>query len=245
MGGRYRLEKPIGEGGMGMGGWLAEHTRLGKRVAVKVLRADAMGGESKARFEREAKIAGSLGHPGIVKVYDLGHADDGSPYIVMEHLNGEPLSARLQTEGQLPITEAIAVTRQVLEALGAAHKKGIVHRDLKPDNIFLTRRRDGSVQAKLLDFGISKSLDQKALGLTRTGTVLGTPYYLSPEQARGASDIDLRVDIWGAGVVLYESVTGELPFLADNYNALLVQISRTARSLPPGSGPRSRCGWKA
>lgn len=212
--------------------WAAEHQLLRKRVAVKLLLPQQMAGAARKRFEREARMAGSIGHPSIVKVYDLGHRDDGAPYLVMEYLQGESLADRLDSFGALSMKDAIEIMDHVLGGLAAAHQKGIVHRDLKPDNIFLAKQEDGNARAKLLDFGVSKSLDENTLALTRTGAVIGTPYYLSPEQARGDQSIDHRVDIWAAGVVLYEMLTGQLPFQADNYNALLVKIL-TSEPVPP------------
>ncbi|MEZ4325928.1 MAG: serine/threonine-protein kinase [Polyangiales bacterium] len=212
--------------------WAAEHQLLKKVVAVKLLLPQQLHGAARKRFEREARMAGSIGHPSIVKVFDMGHREDGAPYLVMEYLKGESLADRVETFGALDVSECVTIMTQVLGGLAAAHDKGIVHRDLKPDNIFLARQDDGSTRAKLLDFGVSKSLDESTLALTRTGAVIGTPYYLSPEQARGDQGIDHRVDIWAAGVLLYEMLTGTLPFTADNYNALLVKIL-TNTPVPP------------
>jgi len=231
LGGRYRLLHILGEGGMGTV-WVAEHQLLKKLVAVKLLLPQQLHGAARKRFEREARMAGSIGHPSIVKVFDLGHREDGAPYLVMEYLKGESLADRVDTFGALDVAECVTIMTQVLGGLAAAHEKGIIHRDLKPDNIYLARQDDGSTRAKLLDFGVSKSLDENTLALTRTGAVIGTPYYLSPEQARGDQGIDHRVDIWAAGVVLYEMLTGQLPFIADNYNALLVKILMNA-PVPP------------
>jgi serine/threonine protein kinase len=228
--GKYRLDELIGRGGMGVV-YRAEHTGLRRKVAVKVLlRGHEAGSESKRRFEREARTAGNIGHPNIVQVFDLGSLPDGSPYLVMELLQGTSLADKLKIEGALPIAQACDVVAQVLSALDAAHEKGIVHRDLKPDNVFLTT--DG--QVKLLDFGISKNVLDETLSLTRTGIVVGTPYYLAPEQARGERNIDHRVDLWAAGVLLYEALTGMLPFSADNYNALIAKIL-TQRPAPVGA----------
>ncbi|MBX3250655.1 MAG: serine/threonine protein kinase [Myxococcales bacterium] len=230
---KYRIDKLIGRGGMGIV-YQAEHTGLRKKVAVKVLlRGHGAGSEAKRRFEREARMAGSLGHPNIVQIFDLGSLPDGSPYLVMELLQGESLADRLKIEGALPVGEACDIVAQVLSALEAAHDRGIVHRDLKPDNVFLSR--DG---VKLLDFGISKNIiDDNTLSLTRTGIVVGTPYYLAPEQARGERNIDQRVDLWAAGVLLYESLTGMLPFTADNYNALIAKILTKRPESPAAARP--------
>ena len=231
LGGRYRLLHILGEGGMGTV-WAAEHQLLKKQVAVKLLLPQQLHGPARKRFEREARMAGSIGHPSIVKVFDLGHREDGAPYLVMEYLEGESLADRLENHGALDVSEYVTIMTQVLGGLAAAHEKGIIHRDLKPDNIFLAKQDDGTTRAKLLDFGVSKSLDENTLALTRTGAVIGTPYYLSPEQARGDQGIDHRVDLWAGGVVLYEMLTGQLPFVADNYNALLVKILMNA-PVPP------------
>ena len=230
--GKYLLGEPLGRGGMGVV-YRAENTRIGKQVAIKILlKGYAKGSESERRFLREARIAGSIGHPNIVEVFDLGTLDNGAPYQVMELLEGDTLAARIRLEGALPIDEVLDYAEQVLSALEAAHVRGIVHRDLKPDNIFL-HQRAGTITAKLLDFGVSKSLlNDKTLSLTQTGVVVGTPYYLAPEQARGDRGLDHRVDLWAMGVVLYESLTGSLPFKADNYNALLAKILNT-RPAPP------------
>lgn len=240
--GRYLLEELIGQGGMGAV-YAAQHKLLRRKVAVKVLLSESLGEEARKRFEREARVTGALGHSHIVKVFDLGSMHDGSPFLVMEYLRGQSLAERLDDLGAMPAGEVIRVMGQVLDGLSAAHRKGVVHRDLKPDNIFLAETEVMATNlgrphpvAKLLDFGVSKSLDENALALTRTGAVIGTPYYLSPEQARGDSKIDHRVDIWAAGVVLYEALTGALPFDAPNYNRLMVNI--LSGDAPPPSSAR-------
>ncbi len=235
--GKYRIEEPIGRGGMGVV-YRAENTRIGKYVAIKILlKGYAKGSESERRFLREARIAGSIGHPNIAEVFDLGTLENGAPFQVMELLEGTTLAGRIRHEGALPIDEALEYAEQMLSALSAAHERGIVHRDLKPDNIFLhcppREQRQGHTIAKLLDFGVSKSLlNDATLSLTQTGVVVGTPYYLAPEQARGDRGVDHRVDIWAMGIVLYESLTGALPFKADNYNALMAKILNS-RPVPP------------
>lgn len=221
--GKYRIDRLIGKGGMGAV-YEAEHVKLGRKVAIKVLlEGHSAGSGAGKRFQREARAAGSIGHPNIVQVFDLGTLEDGAPFLVMELLQGETLAERLEVAGAIPSSLTIEIMEQILSALQAAHEQGIIHRDLKPDNVFLAEDR-GGVVAKLLDFGVSKSLDENTLSLTRTGAVVGTPYYLAPEQARGDRDVDRRVDIWAAGVLMYEALTGMLPFNADNYNALLVKI---------------------
>ncbi len=225
IGDKYGVTDLIGEGGMGAV-YDAEHLAIGRHVAVKVLhphnaeRADAV-----QRFHHEARVAGSIGHPNICEIHDVGKLPDGTPYIVMERLFGEALSDRIAREGALPFLDVLDVMVQVLSALAAAHEKGVIHRDIKPENIFLARRSGAPPVVKLLDFGISKvGREEDDLHLTRTGMVMGTPYYMAPEQARGDRTIDHRIDLYAAGAVFYESLSGKRPFTAPNYNALLVQI---------------------
>ena len=233
--GKYAVKGLLGRGGMGAV-YRAENTRIGKPVAIKVLlRGHRKGSDAERRFIREARIAGSLGHPGIVEIYDLGTLENGVPFQVMELLEGETLAERIKHEGALPIDETLDVAEQVLGALDVAHARNVIHRDLKPENVFLARRGETTI-AKLLDFGISKTLNDETLSLTKTGMVVGTPYYLAPEQARG-DGVDARCDVWAMGVLLYEALTGRLPYRADNYNKLLVSILTTrpvpARELRP------------
>lgn len=241
--GKYRIVDVIGEGGMGTV-YEAEQEAIGRHVAVKVLRPEnAQKSDAIERMRHEARVVGQIGHPSICQVFDIGKLDDGTPYLVMERLRGETLARRLEARGPVPAGEVVEIAIQVLAALEAAHRKGVIHRDLKPDNIFLAERASGTV-AKVLDFGISKatSLDDKPHHLTRTGMVMGTPYYMAPEQALGERNLDGRLDVWGMGVVLYEALSGRRPFVAKNYNALLVQIltaeaeplEKVARGLPRG-----------
>jgi eukaryotic-like serine/threonine-protein kinase len=224
IGDKYRVLDLIGEGGMGTV-YEAEHLEIGRRVAIKVLNRAHLGRkEAVARFHQEARAAGAIGHPNICEIYDVGRLGDGSPYLVMERLHGQTLSDRINIEGALPFDDVISILTQVLSALVAAHQKRIIHRDIKPENIFLTERVGCTAVVKILDFGISKSgSDQGDLSLTRTGMVMGTPFYMAPEQARG-EHIDHRVDIYAGGVILYETLTGRRPFLASNYNALVIQV---------------------
>ena len=233
IGGRYRVNGVLGEGGMGTV-YDAEHIGLGRQVAIKVLSpSQAKKRVAVKRFQQEARAAGAIGHPNICEVYDLGLLEDGSPYLVMEKLVGTTLADRIKKEGGMPFEDVIEVLVQVLSGLVAAHDKGIVHRDIKPENIFLAQRIGSRPIIKLLDFGVSKMMPEFASGddgldLTRTGMVMGTPYYMSPEQARGERNLDGRVDVYACGVVMYEALAGRRPFLAPNYNALLLAIINTA-----------------
>lgn len=230
LGGRYVIHGVLGEGGMGTV-YDAEHLALKRPVAVKVLNpTQAAKSTAVKRFQHEARAAGAIGHPNICEVYDLGRLDDGSPYLVMEKLVGQTLSDVIKRVGPLPFATAAEIVFQVLSGLAAAHDKGIVHRDIKPENVFLSERIGLPEIVKLLDFGVSKMLvrgpdeNDEDFDLTRTGMVMGTPYYMSPEQARGDRNLDARVDLYACGVVLYESLTGKRPFVAQNYNALLIAI---------------------
>jgi len=217
---------------------------------VKVLHAThATKKDSIRRFQQEARAAGAIGHPNICGVMDLGTLDDGSPYIVMERLQGETLAERVAAEAGLPFDDVIDILVQVLSGLVAAHEQQIVHRDIKPENIFLTRRVGCPPLVKVLDFGVSKmtgplgaSVRQEDLALTRTGMVMGTPYYMAPEQARGERDLDVRVDLYACGVILYEALTGRRPFVALNYNALLVQILTATPRAASEAASRSASG---
>jgi serine/threonine protein kinase len=242
--GKYIVRSVLGEGGMGTV-YEAEHITIGRSVAVKVLHPQqARKKVAVKRFHQEARAAGAIGHPNICEVFDLGTLDDGSPYLVMERLIGRTLADRIANEGGLPFDDVIDIMSQVLAGLIVAHEKGIVHRDIKPENIFLVDRPNFLSVAKLLDFGVSKVMSpvmsgerDEEMDLTRTGMVMGTPFYMSPEQARGDRDLDGRVDLYACGVMLYEALTGRRPFIAANYNALLLQIltvtPRPVRELRP------------
>jgi serine/threonine-protein kinase len=226
IGDRYGVTALIGEGGMGEV-YEAEHLAIGRLVAVKVLNPKrAQDREAISRLRHEARVAGTLGHPNICAIYDMGRLDDGSPYLVMERLHGETLAQRLTREVRLPLEDLVDVMVQVLSALAAAHQRGIIHRDLKPDNIFLSRREGMRAIPKLLDFGISKSEDIEETMADLSGQTMaaGTPFYMAPEQARGDRGLDHRIDLWATGIILYECLSGQRPFDARNYNALLVQI---------------------
>jgi len=243
--GRYLIVRRIGEGGMGAV-YEAKHTVIGKRVAVKVLLEKFhTNTDLVARLLQEARLASSIGHENIVDVTDFGTTDDGRSFVVMEFLEGEPLAQLIMREAPLPVERSLRIARQVASALGAAHAKGIYHRDVKPENVYLVRRGDADF-VKVVDFGISKAVKQggedpaESYRLTHTGLLLGTPLYMSPEQARGQDDLDHRVDIWALGVMLYECLTGEVPFHANNYLGIISQV--LTREAPPPSRLRPELG---
>src|SRR6188474_431046 len=226
--GKYRIVRLLGEGGMGAV-YEGENTRIHRRVAIKVLHAGvATNADAVQRFEREAQAAGRIGSEHIVEVLDLGNLASGDRYMVMEFMDGDSLGGRIKTKGRLSPAELYPIAHQLLAALDAAHSAGIIHRDLKPDNVYLLKSRGGKADfVKLLDFGISKFNQlsgDSGFSMTRTGAVMGTPYYMAPEQAKGARDLDHRVDLYAAGVILYEAITGEVPFNADTFNELLFKI---------------------
>jgi serine/threonine protein kinase len=223
---KYRIVGLLGVGGMGAV-YEGENARIKRRVAIKVLHADtASNAQAVERFEREAQAAGRIGSDHILEVLDLGKLPNGDHYMVMEFLDGETLGARIKRVGGLTPREVAPLIRQALLGLQAAHTAGIVHRDLKPENIFICKEKAGHHDfVKLIDFGVSKFNKLGSdMAMTRTGAVMGTPYYMSPEQARGGKDIDHRSDLYSMGVILYESVTGKVPFDAETFNELLFKI---------------------
>jgi len=222
IGQKYRLVRCLGHGGMASV-WVAHNEALDIHVAIKFIRADLAQTQLADRLLQEARAAARLGHPAIVRVSDFGKTRRGDPYIVMELLSGEDLGTALERRGRLPAVKAVRTLLPIAHALGTAHDKGIVHRDLKPENVFLAQTEDGNVQPKLVDFGIAKLENENFARLTDMGTALGSPGYMSPEQARG-QDVDHRSDVWALCVVLYESMTGRLPFDGKSYNALLRSI---------------------
>jgi serine/threonine-protein kinase len=221
---KYVLQRPLAKGGMGAV-WVAQNRLTERRVAIKfVLPELAQSSDTIQRFFREAKASARIDHPCIVDVLDLGTLDDGAPFMVMEYLEGRSLE-QIVEERPLDPLQAAALLLDVVHALSAAHAAGIVHRDLKPANLFVARRGEGIVP-KILDFGVSKITSSVGdVRMTRTGAVLGSPAYMSPEQARGRSDIDGRADVWAVGVILYEAVSGKLPFSGENYNQVMMAIT--------------------
>jgi eukaryotic-like serine/threonine-protein kinase len=223
--GRYVLIEQLGRGGMGVV-WKARSTALDVEVAVKLVRSSPTpSSDAFKRMAREAHAAARLGHPAMATVLDFGATAEGDPYVVMELLHGESLGDVLGRERRIDAVRAVRTLLPILDGLREAHDKGIVHRDIKPENLFISKTARGRLQPKVLDFGIAKLEESSDTSrLTQDGAVLGSPGYFSPEQARGETSIDLRTDIWSISVVLYELITGELPFNGANYNALLMSI---------------------
>jgi len=226
LGGRYRITGRLRAGGVAEL-YEATHVQIGQRFAVKVLKPEFLGhAELAERFLTEARAASAVGHPGIVQVLDFGHLRTGEPYLVMELLQGEDLKQLLERKKRLTEPEAITIALHVLDALGAAHKAGVLHRDLKPENVVLVRGPEGRPWAKLIDFGIARvtSRDPAARRLTRHGTVMGTPAFMAPEQARGSVHVDARADLYSVGVMLFEMLTGELPFRGASPTEVMVRL---------------------
>ncbi|HZO13866.1 MAG TPA: serine/threonine-protein kinase [Polyangiaceae bacterium] len=225
--GKYRIERLIGAGGMGVV-MSATHLELGELVAIKFLaaRADTV---SATRFRREARLAVRLKSEHIVHLMDVGTLPSGAPYLVMEQLSGGSAADLLAERGPFAIADAIDILLQAMVALAEAHRHGIVHRDIKPSNLFVTTRADGSRLVKVIDFGIAKLLEETPrrpgeATLTRATVVLGSPGYMAPEQIRNARDVDVRADIWSLGVVLHELVSGRLPFDAETHAGLMAAV---------------------
>ena len=219
--GKYALEELIGSGGMGAV-FRARNIAIDMPVALKLIRTDLDRELLRGRLLQEARAAAKLAHPAIVRVFDVGTTALGDPFIVMELLHGYSLAKLLEREGRLTSVRAVQLLLPIADALAIAHSKGFVHRDVKPDNVFIANDEEGQLQPKLVDFGIVKhELQNGDRQLTQIGAVLGSPDYMSPEQARGLDGIDHKSDIWSFAVVLYETICGVPPFQSTSYNALL------------------------
>jgi serine/threonine-protein kinase len=225
--GKYRVERVLGQGGMGVV-VAATHIELRQTVAIKILHEGATPA-TVTRFVREARAAVRLASEHVARVLDVGELDDGSPYMVMEYLAGSDLAEVLQRRGPLPVPEVIAAVLQAGEAITEAHAAGIIHRDLKPANLFLTRTADGSSTVKVLDFGISKTTEDRpeadGLQLTQTTDLLGSPLYMSPEQLQSARKVTMQSDIWSLGAIVYQLLAGRVPFDANTFPELVLMIN--------------------
>jgi serine/threonine-protein kinase len=225
--GKYRLNRLLGTGGMATV-WSATNVFTEREFAVKfMLPQVARTPEAARRFLLEAKISARINHPNIIEVIDVGQAEDGSLFLVMELLTGVSLDVAVRRQQPpMSVRDFLGIMKEVAVALGAAHRSGVIHRDLKPTNVFLHKDRDGKVVPKVLDFGVSKILEEETNNaLTMVGTVLGSPLYMSPEQAMGAAGIDGRTDVFAFGSILFESLSGQRAFDAPNFNALIVTIA--------------------
>ena len=231
---KIRLCEPLGQGGMGHL-WVADHLMLQAKVAVKFISIDRLDGDldAVARFMREASMSAQIPSPHVVRTFDHGITDEGLPYIVMELLRGRTLRERLKEDGALSRSEASTAIRQVCKALASAHKMGIVHRDIKPDNVFILEEDDDAsfgdpMFVKVLDFGLAKQTHPLEYGLeTSTGAMVGTPSYMSPEQALSKKAVDHRADLWAVSVLAYHAVTGRLPFRGETLGSLCVAIANS------------------
>ncbi|AUX36409.1 protein kinase [Sorangium cellulosum] len=232
--GKYRIERVLGRGGMGVV-VAAEQLQLGRRVAIKFLLSQARA-EQLARFRREARAVARLSSHHVARVVDVDQLPTGTPYMVMEYLDGSDLSDLLKKRGQLGIVEVIDYVLQAAEAIAEAHANGIIHRDLKPANLFISTSADGSPIIKVLDFGISKEVPSAVgtgpdMGLTSTTTILGSPLYMSPEQFRSTRTVDHRTDIWSLGAIIYQLLSGRVPFAASTLPQLVLMLIST--EMPP------------
>lgn len=230
--GKYRIERVIGKGGMGVV-VAAHHLQLDEKVAIKFLLPAAVArADLLARFEREARAAVKIKNEHVARVIDVGVLETGSPFMVMEFLDGMDLAARITAEGRLSVAETADWVLQACEAIVEAHALGIVHRDLKPANLFITRGADGLESIKVLDFGISKSSGMSGStpgsDMTQTQSMLGSPFYMSPEQMQSARSVDMRTDIWALGCILYQCLAGEVPFEAETLPELVLKIVQSS-----------------
>jgi serine/threonine-protein kinase len=226
--GKYRVERVLGVGGMGVV-VAAHHVHLDERVAIKFLLPEMLDhAEAVGRFSREARAAVKIKSEHVARVLDVGTLETGAPYMVMEYLDGQDLWTWIKQRGPLPIDQAVEFLIQACVAIAEAHGLGIVHRDIKPANLFCVRGADGRLVIKVLDFGISKMTSFNALGpsiATRTSAIMGSPLYMSPEQMQSAKDADARADIWALGIVLYELLTGRVPFMGETVAEIIVKIA--------------------
>ncbi len=223
--GNYRITAKLGEGGMGVV-YLAEHPLIGRKVALKAIHPElSRNPEVVSRFMTEAKSVNQIGNDHIIDVSDFGNTPDGEFYFIMEFLQGEALADRLRRERLLSAARALEIAAQVADALAASHAHGIIHRDLKPENIFLITRAHVQDFVKVLDFGLAKLTqgDEKVSHKTRTGSVMGTPYYMAPEQCEGRAGVDHRADIYSLGVIMFEMMTGRVPFGGEGYGEIIVK----------------------
>ncbi len=224
--GKYEVERVLGVGGMGVV-VAARHLHLGQRVAIKFIRGAALIDPNVVnRFLVEARAAAALSSEHVARVIDVGTLETGAPYLVMEHLTGVDLDQFLHDNGPIAVPLAVGFVLQACEAIGEAHVKGIVHRDLKPSNLFLSQRMDSTALVKVLDFGISKASQQEGIpqNLTASGTIVGSPIYMSPEQIRDAKRVDARSDVWSLGVILYELLTGVTPFAGETLGQTFARV---------------------
>lgn len=242
LGGRFRVDSELGRGAMGVV-YAGTQSSLARSVAIKILRRElSTDANMVARFRSEAEQAARLSHPNIVEIIDFGHEPDGVLWIAMERLDGESLGARLERVRTLPERETVRIALEILQALEVAHEHRVVHRDLKPDNVFLSRAQGGVERVKLVDFGIAKLDDGDARArLTATGAVVGTPYYMSPEQARSLH-VDGRTDLYALGAMMYEMLAGRPPLVADGYTALLIAILSEEPPPLPSLSPSTSAG---
>lgn len=242
VGGRYRVDRPLGHGGMGVV-VAATHVELQRPVALKFLAPELVDGPLTERFLREARVVGQLRSEHVARVFDFGFHRERYPYMVLELLEGKDLAQLEREKGSLPVPEAVDYVVQALRGLAEAHAAGIVHRDLKPDNIFVTKRVNGSTLVKLLDFGIAKTTSDTEgdRSLTLASAVMGSPFYMAPEQMRSARLADARSDIWSMGVILYQLLAGQLPFDGESVMDIGIAVStlapRRLLSLRPALDP--------